>query len=299
MEGNEYKAVFSKLHTSVDESAIILKKPRSRRPRSAAVLAAALVIIALAASAAAIYKSRLQDLVLPSREESSEEVSEPGVTQSVSYDPLEAGTDMISLQGYAGSPEYKAALEWAEFEHGYDRDGKILEGTGNSPTEWDEEYGFNGYLVYSQEMADKIDEIAAKCGLEKHTGGIFPADIAGLKERFGAFAAADRWGGYYYNDGTFQCDCETDSVSFQLRRSVKGIMDTVLLNINDVEAYEQWDYKTACGETVLLALGPEKSLIFADLEGSFVAVNVLCGTVASFTARELEELADSIDFSVL
>ena len=55
----------------------------------------------------------------------------------------------------------------------------------------------------------------------------------------------------------------------------------------------------ACGETVLLALGPGKALILAESEQSFTVVNVMAGTEANFAADALEALADDIDFSLL
>jgi hypothetical protein len=208
---------------------------------------------------------------------------------------------MISLQGYAGSPEYQAALAWAEFQHSYDRDGVELKKVGNNPTGFEEKYSYNGYGVYTQEMADKIDEISAQYGLTLHTGGMQWATVKELEARYGDFLSTDDYGGYCYADGTFQSDCEYDGVDFQIRRCMKGTLDTVLLNITDVERYEQWEYETACGETVLLALGPDKALILADLEHSFVAVNVLGGTQfpEPITNERLQALADSIDFSIL
>ena len=92
---------------------------------------------------------------------------------------------------------------------------------------------------------------------------------------------------------------------------MKGTLDTVLLNITNAEAYEQWEYESASGVPVLLALGQNQSLILADLDGSFVAVNVLGGTAtpepgtedefapSPMTAERLQALADSIDFSIL
>ena len=88
---------------------------------------------------------------------------------------------------------------------------------------------------------------------------------------------------------------------------MKGVLDAVGLNAGDVEGYDQREYKTASGVPVLLALGEYKSLIFADLEDCFVAVNVLSGTETPgddvfggpMTADMLEKLADSFDFSVL
>jgi hypothetical protein len=318
MEKNEYRDMFSKLHTSINEEDIIMHQNRNRKPRVAALLLAAALVMALAVGAAAIYRNSLRDLVLRSEETPTPEIqnterdAEPVETpQSQSYDPLPGDRDMISLQGYAGSPEYQAALAWAEFQHGYDRDGTELKRVGNKPTDFEEKYSYNGYHVYTQAMADKIDEISAQYGLALHTGGMQAATVAELEARFGDFLSTYNYGGYYYADGTFQSDCEQGGISFQLRRCMKGTLDTVLLNITDAEQYEQWEYETASGVTVLLALGPDKALILADLDESFVAVNVLGGTAAPepgtedefapspMTAERLQALADSIDFSIL
>lgn len=314
MEKNEYREMFSKLRTSIDEEELLMHQKKSRKPRIAALMLAATLTLALAVGAYAVYRSRVQDLVLHSSETpvSDTQATEPIETpESQSYDPLPGGMDTISLQGYAGSPEYQAALAWAEFQHGYDRDGSELRKVGNQPTKWDEKYNFNGYGVYTQEMADKIDEITAQYGLALHTGGMQFGAVTELEARFGDFLSTDQYGGYFFEDGTFQCDCNQDGIDFQLRRSMKGVLDTVTLNINDVDQFEQWEYQAASGETVLLALGPQKALILADLDDAFVAVNVLAGTqtppaqtedamnLGPVTAQWVEALADSIDFSLL
>ena len=215
---------------------------------------------------------------------------------------------MISLQGFAGSPEYQAALAWAEFLHNYDRDGSVLASVGNGPTPWTETYGVNGYDVYSQEMADALEGIAAEYGLALHSSSMEGAALSEMKDRFGAFCSTAVDGaGYYFTDGTFQCDCAFNGISLQIRRCMKGVLDTVSLNIFDAEQYEQWEYTTACGETVLLALGPSKALILAESDQSFTVINVLAGSEdslfygadGSITAAQLEAIADSFDFSIL
>ena len=261
---------------------------------------AAALMLALGITAYAIYNWRLQDLVLHSSTENETEI-----TESQSYDPLPEGVDIISLQGYTGSPEYKAMLAWSEFQKGYDRDGEILAAVGNDPTPWDEKYNYNGYGIYSQEMADKLDAIAAEYGLTLHSGGVhFTTSMAEMYERFGNFCAAEDYYGYYFDDGTFQCDCVYDGLSFQIRRCMKGTMDAVSLNVDDAEQYEQWEYQTASGVTVLLARGSNKALIVADLPGSFVVVNIIDSLQplpgeSIFSTQKVEALADSIDFSVL
>ena len=257
-----------------------------KKKRIISLVLAAALILALGTAAYAIYNWRLQDLVLHGNTE-----NETVITESQSYDPLPAGTDTLSLQGYAGSPEYKAMLEWSEFEKNYDRDGEILKAVGNNPTPWNNP----AYFVYSQEMADTLDAIATKYGLILHSG-FSSATIGELRDRFGDFAAQTIGGyGYYYSDGTFQCDCDNGESMFQIRRNMKGVLDTVSLNVSDTENYEQWEYTTACGSTVLLALAPHHAMIVAESEQSFTVVNV----PSAITAAELEALADSIDFSIL
>ena len=290
---------------------------------------AAVLILALGVTGYAVYRGRVQDLVMKSGEEDivlvddgtdivltdedsdivlvGEAEEQPAAEpQAAPYDPLPGNTDMISLQGFAGSPEYQAAMAWAEFQHNYDRDGSVYASVGNGPTPWDEKYNYNGYGIYSQEMADALEGIAAEYGLTLHSGRT-TATIDELHKRFGKFSMAEKWSGYFFDDGTFQSDCDYDGINYQIRRCMKGVLDTVSLNVFDAEQYKQWEYQTACGETVLLALGPSKALILAESDQSFTVVNVLAGSEDSIlygadgriTAAELEELADSFDFSVL
>ncbi|MGX8774332.1 MAG: M23 family metallopeptidase [Bacillota bacterium] len=266
-----------------------MKTKPARRFRfvSVPVLVALVLILTAGVVFAGVFGHRIQELTMPDK-----------------------STDMISLQGYTDSPEYKASAEWKDFEDGYDQDESILDAVGNDPTPWDEKYNYNGYLVYSQEMADKTDEIIEKYGLKLHTGGITAADLDQLCDMFGDFVSGADGSGYYYKDGTFHYDgdatIEGRQIEYQLRRTMKGVFDTVCLNVGDADKYEQWEYETSCGETVLLALSDDKALIITDYDNCFILVNVLCGTDKPFvgggdtiTKESLETLADSFNFSVL
>ena len=82
----------------------------------------------------------------------------------------------------------------------------------------------------------------------------------------------------------------------------KGVFTDTLLNIGNADDYTEWSYQTSSGVTVCLASSPSKCLIFADLKDSFVTVNVLAGTAedsGNITPENLQELADSFDFSML
>ena len=209
----------------------------------------------------------------------------------------------ISLSGFVDSPEYQASDEWNEFYNNYVTRGSWmiqLQETSNT------EEKYHLYAAYRQEMIDKIDEIAIKYGLAlreeckdidyqemvNQVGGDFLSKIHGKDEVE-----------YICDDGSFHIDGSAEiegfgSLGYQLDRTVKGVFDTAILHIGDVNTYEEWPYLTPGGETVLLAMGPKKCLILGDFENCFITVNVLAGN-EDLTKKQLETLAESIAFSVI
>lgn len=110
--------------------------------------------------------------------------------------------------------------------------------------------------------------------------------------------------GYIYENGTFGFwgDAEMDGcgrTDFQFGRAVKGAFVDTMLNIGNVEEYSEYQYISACGEPVLLALGSYKALIFADFEECFISVNVLSGNKMGMTKEALQDLADRIHYKIL
>ena len=211
----------------------------------------------------------------------------------------------ITLQGYMDMPESRAFAEWQSFLGGYDVEG-LLEQLGNDPSGFEEEYAL--YRVYSQEMADKLEEILKKYKLNKHremfTG--FVGNEAVCAQAGGDFLGENKaFSAYFYEDGTFKFDGLTELANFglleyQFMRCVRGSFTDVRLNIGDVGEYREWSYSTACEIPVVLALGPRKALVIADLPQAFVTVHVLAGTEAGgLTPEHLEQFADGFDFSVL
>ncbi len=224
--------------------------------------------------------------------------------------------DFVSLSGWGDTPESKALAEWEAFQESYDPDGSIISAIGNEPTGFEDRYGF--YLVYTQEMADKLEEIIAKYDLKLHqwmevvlpeTWTIAAGDFCGEN--------VTPYSGYIYENGTFRFDGDAElgagelkgygPIEYQFSRSVKGTFDDVALNIGDLSDFEEWGYQTADGTPVTLGLGARnRSLILADLGDSFILVNVLTGRQGDDTfssgaigREELEELADSFRYSAL
>ena len=215
--------------------------------------------------------------------------------------------EFISLQGYADSPEFQATGEWLEFEDGYDRDFSIVTAfdeevkrTGVDPFE--EKYG--AYLIYSQEMADKVDEITAKYNLQLHKN-LSDCDTDIVREKFGNVFSEEVFGaGYMYDDGTFQLDCTYKNIEFQIRRCMRGYFDTVYLNVGNIDNYEQWTYVTKDGYTVYLGIRSDgHAVISIDHEDSYVTMSIMPWdsdlNQVIHTREELEDLVDQIDFSLL
>lgn len=278
----------------VDEKYIAEATPnKNRRKRSykkLVIIAACLCLLfGLSIVAYASNWFGLQDLLLPDISETSQEGNGGGGT--------------IGLSGYQGSPEWQALAEWQAFVNEYDPDGTIRQGTDER---LDDSFArYSCYLVYSQEMADKMDEIAAKYGLQLHTISFNLQENTEVLETLGDYLEDSE--GYYtymYEDGTFQVDGtiqfeDIGSWDYQLLRSVRGTFHNAMLDIGEVSEYQEILYETACGISVTLALGPDKVLILADLPDSFVAVHIPYGTNNGIKQIHLEKLADSINFAAL
>ncbi len=273
--------------------------------------AAVAALAALSALAAATNFFGLRDVLLP--EKGSVYVTD----ENGAVIPGEKEfKDFVSLSGWGDTPESRALAEWQAFRESYDPDGAIIAEIGNEPTGFEEKYG--NYLVYTQEMADKLEEIIAKYGLKLHqwmevvlpeTWTVAAGDFCGEN--------VTPYSGYIYENGTFRFDGDAElgagelkgygTIEYQFSRSVKGTFDDVALNIGDLGDFEEWGYRTADGTLVTLGLGGRtRSLILADLGDSFILVNVLAGRERDETfssgaigREELEELADSFRYSAL
>ena len=227
-------------------------------------------------------------------------------------------TDVMSLQGLAGSPEFEANARWQAFYDSYDPDGAILASVGNSDTGLEPRY--DAYPCYTREMADTLDAIAEESGLELLSGLTLygAAELPDwmrntLPQSCGAFDHCI-YDAYSFDNGSFKTDgafffCDARwpyETNYQFVCNRKGYLSVSYLAIGDADDYTQWAYETASGVTVTLALGPDKALIIADLPDAYLVVNVLdvrVGDVqqgeAALPAEILEAMADAFRFDQL
>jgi len=219
----------------------------------------------------------------------------------------------ILLSDFTDCNEYMAVAEWKAFADHYDPDGALLaqaDPEGPDDIELGEKYMH--YDVYTQEMADKLDEITAKYGLTLY-GSFVPEKLTPITEKlivndeteFSDAAYNTMLDGYMYDDGTFSFDGIFDaavgrlSVYYQFRRSVKGVFDPIFLNIGDIEDYQEQSLTTDSGVELAAAISEYQSVLFAEFDSCFVSINVMGGTDEGITFDDLEDLANTFDFSVI
>lgn len=309
-----YKEVFSQIHPAKEfdwEKMYMKKRSRTISKQIICVAAVVTVLTSLCLAAYVTNFFGLRDLLLPQQHE----ITLPnGPTENVGSNKQEQQTqlvDVISLVGFSDTAEAKATAEWQNFLENYD-DGGALAQIGNGPTGFEEDYGL--YLVYTQEMADKLDEITAKYGLNLHSSMMIAAAAELFGQVGGNFCKDHQFGSaYLYEDGTFGFDGSIELedygvLDYQFLRAVRGSFTDTLLNIGNVADYTEWTYTTQDGTMVTLALSGHKALVIVDLPDCFVTINVLAGTDTPMSnvfsngplmAQELERFADSFNFRLL
>ncbi|MCM1412653.1 MAG: hypothetical protein NC305_19245, partial [Lachnospiraceae bacterium] len=249
---------------------------------AAACILGLILLLALPAAAIAANWFGLRDLLLPGRgEHIGGSKTQTDINSAAGDGHAEGGASdaqgVISLAGYQGSLEWQALAEWKEFLEEYEGDDALQQATGNR---LDASFArYSCYMVHSREMADKMDALAEKYDLTLHTAAYDLQAYPELLEPCGDFLGQGySYGGYMYEDGTFQLEGSLELVTgmwdFQLLRSVKGTFHDAMLDIGDAADYEEWRYDAACGVTAALALGPDKALVLVDLADCFVTVSV-------------------------
>lgn len=303
-----YQATFSQLHTSVkvdlEDYQMAKKHINVTRVLVAAAVAAAL-LAAMTATALAFNLFGLRDIAFPERTTLHVPVVDYD-TGEVHYE--DRVVDMISMQGYADTPEAQACMEWEQFYMEYTNTHSF-----NNDI-YDEGGRYSQYSVYDDAMAEKLDEIVVKYDLKLHAELFDVEGRDGWLEFVGPTFLLDNntgYWGYRYDDGTFAFDGDAQLegyglIDYQFRYTRKGYLDTVVLNVGDLKDYAEWDYTTANGVALKLALGPIRGFIWGDLPEGFLFVNVLTGREGDDTfssgpidSAELEQLAEMFDFTAL
>ena len=296
MDKKLYRETFSQLHADlvINEEWFTMKKrrPRGLWKRTAVLAAAIAALLCCALTAYAVYQYSLGDLSV-----GKHEVHYPNDPSDPSLGQHPEMVEMITLAGFQGSPEYQAAMEWLDYTEHYD----IV--NGGTPLGGESAH-YAEYNVCTREAALALEAIADKYGLKLARDSWVAENRELMIQELGSdfFPGIERaGGGYILDSGTFHVESEIpmengDWLDFQFGFTAKGYVDDVILVIGDMALYEQWQYQTNSGVTVLMALSGHKGLVYADLAHGFVLINVLEGTDTGATKADLEQLADGIDW---
>ena len=245
------------------------------------------------------------------------------------------GRTVISLQGFAGSPENMAISELNEYCDAHPYSYKTSDLSEEEQLEMYRQYG--GYFVHNKEGYEKVDEICKKYGLRTLGEMSVPAGEKAFYEAAGTGRLTrehDGWksryaSSYIYEEGTFDMQGYVTSaelpcdVSFDLRRASKGTLGYVVGHVEDVNGFSEWDYKTSTGVTLHLANSESddrnrrSSFILLDSDTAFYVMSFLHDGYADYlgdgiidgigdayiefniTDKQLEGLAESFDWAAL
>ena len=212
-----------------------------------------------------------------------------------------APEESLGPEDFRTSPEGQALAEWQAFLETYDPDGTILATVGKDPDPALAQY--RCYTVYTQEMADELEAIAARHDLKLHTDRADPSVHPEVLGELADYCPAEgevHWTALY-EDGSCSFDgavaAEKGRVEVQLHRLVKGTLHEV--SPAGSESWTRWNYLHPSGVETVLALGEEGSALFARLPDSYVFLNVLSGTRQGMTEEGLRALADRFDLTRL
>lgn len=272
--------------------------PKKSRKIGRTILMGLAAALALSATAFAVYQFSIRDAVIDS------------------LAPIESTVGMpershVSLNGFAGTPEFQAYAEWEAWNTNWTNNNPDWfrnHGVDDSYFETPENYA-HYYRAYSQEQADKLDEIANNYGLTLHTARASFDTATELYDILGTDAFLGKTfpdvSGYVYDDGAFKAEgiyhpTEDAIVGWSIFNAPKGSFTCISSSLP--AEYEEWSYVTDDGSTVLLVMTENSGAhILLPLENTYISVKLtlMNDEWSVLTAEHLESIADSIDFSVL
>ena len=228
------------------------------------------------------------------------------------------GMKMLSMEGLSDSPEGQALSEWLSY-YDFHRNDPF---DAQEAIDLMDDYG--PYGVTTREMADEIDALCGKYGLNRLGALSTPPDERSFYKAAGVGKLThgneafenDYGGGYVYTSGSFQFDGTLFStgtlavtgedtgdsspeggakvvIPYQFRRAMKGVLGYVTMNAGDPNDYTEWQHTTPDGQTLTVSDSAHGAFLILDRPDSFVVVSVAkSGWADSFNDGRLDGLGD-------
>ena len=317
MTGKDLLTAMSGIDGRYIEEAAPAAAPKTRSLRRPLLVAAAIAAALLLVGCGIVYALRLQNMSI-GKATYTQRFDDKGKA----IDPVEKSMDIITPYGRSGDAIQQALKEWYEFQESYDPDGALLTDEPDIP-DIPNQYEYT-YSCYTQEMVDKVDEIAAKYNLklldewipfQRYQSDIF-LEETGIQSLLLPDSGAQITGmaGMLYPPYNFSMEFNlvtenagTLMTSYGYAR--KDYFPRAFPGGMDIDAYEQWDHTTPGGTKLLLALNSKgQGEIIAEQENAMIMISIDGNRATSHTAypdasevmtkAELESIADQFDYSV-
>ena len=317
MTGKDLLTAMSGIDGRYIEEAAPAAAPKRRSLRRPLLVAAAIAAALLLVGCGIVYALRLQDMSI-GKATYTQRFDDKGKA----IDPVEKSLDIITPYGRSGDAIQQALKEWYEFQESYDPDGALLTDEPDIP-DIPNQYEYT-YSCYTQEMVDKVDEIAAKYNLkllkewipfQRYQSNIF-LEETGIQSLLLPDSGAQITGmaGMLYPPYNFSMEFNlvtenagTLMTSYGYAR--KDYFPRAFPGGMDIDAYEQWDHTTPGGTKLLLALNSKgQGEVIAEQENAMIMISIDGNRATSHTAypdasevmtkAELESIADQFDYSV-
>lgn len=214
-------------------------------------------------------------------------------------------TEPLTLESLQSSANYKASMEIKDYVQSYNATGDVDETLSEA---------YRAYGCRNTEMAQKVDEICTKYGLNKVGNGISPDTT---EEMFTALnvrsMVRDSGNGdvttsnpSYSADGNFEFWGATTvsgvdyAIEYRAYRAMKQTLSTAYWEIENTSDYQWSNYVTTAGTDVLIAVGQSNSLVLTDTGDSVVVIVVMNATTGDTQTGKaaLEAFANTFDLSL-
>lgn len=214
-------------------------------------------------------------------------------------------TEPLTLESLLSSANYKASMEIKDYVQSYNATGDVDETLSEA---------YRAYGCRNTEMAQKVDEICTKYGLNKVGDGISPDTT---EEMFTALnvrsMVKDSGNGdvttsnpSYSADGNFEFWGATAvsgvdyPIEYRVYRAMKQTLSTAYWEIENTSDYQWSNYVTTAGTDVLIAVGQNNSLVLTDTGDSVVVIVVMNATTGDTQTGKatLEAFANTFDLSL-
>ena len=287
MTGKDLLAAFGDISQDYYEEAERGSIELCARPRlrSKPLLVAAIVSLLLVLMGCALVVMHMRDLVIGERTFTDQ----TGETVHL---------DILSSQGIRETPNYLANQEWLAFTQSY---------TPDQADGWQSPEEYWAYGVLDQTMADKLEEVCARYGLNvigkpwhEHVDCYEFLKLAGIRDilKESSEADLDIPRGRYFPGGSFSVygsltlpsGERLENLEFNYIR--KDVFYDVFIYV-DANAVSERNYQTTDGVPLLILEGEDTAMILADCPDAFITISAAVSDTIS-----METVAEQFDFSI-